>query len=60
MEWPEGTVDDASSGQPVPVVNVPMPETAPASETIVATAAPEPVQPVVADGIIWNIQTNRP
>ena len=69
VEWPEGTVDDASSGQPVPVVNVPMPETAPAmpvaqsapaSETIVATAAPEPVQPVVADGIIWNIQTNRP
>lgn len=68
VEWPEGTVDDASSGQPVPVAELPEPETAPAmpvaqpepiAQTLVATL-PEPSQPMVVDGIIWDIKTGRP
>ena len=68
VEWPEGTVDDASSGQPVPVAELPEPETAPGmpmtqpdpiAQTVVVTL-PEPSRPVEVDGIIWDIKTTRP
>jgi len=68
VEWPEGTIDDASSGQPLPVAELPEPETVPAMpvtkaepvvETVVATV-PEPSQTVVVDGIVWDIKTDRP
>lgn len=68
VEWPEGTVDDAASGQPVPVAELPKPETAPAmpvvqpapvARTVVATV-PELSQSVVVEGITWDIKTSRP
>jgi outer membrane protein len=68
VEWPEGTVDDAGSGQPVPVAELPKPETAPAmrvvqpvpvARTVVATV-PELSQSVVVEGITWDINTRRP
>ena len=68
VEWPEGSVDDASSGQPVPLVELPEPETVPAMpaappapiiETVDATV-PEPAQTIVVDGIVWDIKTSQP
>ena len=69
VEWPEGGFDDTSSGQPIPVAELPAaPETlpvvqvmqaAPAGETVVATA-PEPSHTVVVEGIVWDIKTEGP
>lgn len=68
VEWPEGTADDASSGQLVPLAEVPAPETTPpitvtrpasVAQTVVV-AVPEPSQSLVADGIKWDIKTDRP
>jgi hypothetical protein len=69
VEWPEGGFDDSSSGQPIPVAELPAaPETlpvvqvmqaAPAGETVVATA-PEPSHTVVVEGIVWDIKTEGP
>ena len=72
VEWPDGTVDDAANGQPAPVADIPVaelpaPVTAPAIEVTqpapvaqtVKVAIPEPSQ-IAADGIIWDIKTDRP
>lgn len=68
VEWPEGTVGDASDGQPVPIAELPDPVTAPAmpvtqpepiARTVVAVL-PVSSQPIEVDGIIWDIEISRP
>ena len=68
VEWSEGTVDDASNGQPVPLADLPAPQTPPAVTVTqpvpvaqtVAVAMPERSAPAAVDGIVWDIKTDTP
>ena len=76
VEWPEGTVEDATAGQSAPVADkivgeasvAEAPKVAPdapatqpsAVKETMVVTAPVPSSPIEVDGIIWDIKTSRP